>query len=179
MIPQSLAAIVWDALGDALETCQVLLTLIFQTLKMQGSLTVHWTLICLFGILGFLHPTSRDAQGPPCPSASLQLLSDFTSGADSVSLLCCGLTQSCLNKITKLGCISLFLFCCNPTLNLGRKRRQQTPLPWKRADDQAESLFLTLLMEEQSVPKIFWNKWNNNIAIMVALSATTIAWIDL
>lgn len=179
MIPQSLAGIVWDALGDALETCQALLTLIFWTLKMQGSLTVHWTLLCLFGIPGFLHQPLRDAQGPPCPSASLQLLSDFISGAVPASLFCHGLTQSSINKIIMPGCIRLFLFCCDPTLNLGRRRRQQTPLPQKRADHQAESLFLTLLMEEQSLPKIFWNKWNNNIAIMVALSAMTIAWIDL
>lgn len=179
MIPQPLAAIVWGALRDALETCQALLTLIFWALKTQGSLTVHWTLLCLFGILGFLHQTLRDTQGPPCPSAALQLLNDFISGAVPVSLLCCGLTQCSINKITKPGCIRLFLSCCDPTLNMGRKRRQQSPLSQKRADHQAEILFLTLLMEEQFLSKIFWNKWNNNIAIMVALSAMTIAWIDL
>lgn len=79
MRPQSLAAISWDALGDALETCQALLTFIFWVLMTPGSLTVHWTLFCLFCVFGFLHQTSRDAQGPPCSPAALQLLSDFIS----------------------------------------------------------------------------------------------------
>lgn len=109
----------------------------------------------------------------------LQQLCSFSVTSSPVSLFCCGLTQSSINKITEPGCIRLFLFCCDPTVNLGRKRGLHSPLPHRRADHQAGSLFLTLFMEEQSLPKIFWNKWNNNIAIMVALSAMTIAWIDL
>lgn len=97
-------------------------------------------------------------------------------GCSCISVLLWANTEF-INKITQQGCIRLF--CCDPAQNVGRRRRQQTPLPQKRADHQAESLFLTLLVEEQSLPKIFWNKWNNNIAIMVALSAMTTAWIDL
>lgn len=127
----------------------------------------------------------KGVQGPPCPSAALQLLTNCVSGAVSLFYQ---LKSSSTKKITKPGCIRFFLLCPGPTLNLqigviwmglGGKRGQQSPPPHRRADPQTDSLFLTLFMEEQSLPKIFWNKWNNNIAIIVALSAMTIAWIDL
>lgn len=70
-----------------------------------------------FGILGFLHHISRDAQGPPCPSAALQLLTGCVLGAVSASLFCYGLKSSSTNKITKPGCIRLFPSCPDPTLN--------------------------------------------------------------
>lgn len=98
----------------------------------------------------FWHPWIPPSDLKGCTGTPVSLSSSAASHrlCQGLSLLCYQLKSSSTNKITKPGCIRLFLFCPGPTLNLqivviwmglGGRRGQQSPLPHRRADPQRVS----------------------------------------